>query len=437
MSDDCLRINVWTPGLDDARRPVMLWFHGGGFEAGTGSMPLYDGTNMARRGNVVVVTVNHRLNVFGHCYLGGLLGEQFQQSGNAGYLDLIAAMRWVRENIAGFGGNPDSVMIYGQSGGGRKVSLCYAGSDAAGLFHRGVVQSGSHLKIQTQEQANELSEQLLKVLDIPAKEARRLQTIDVETLTRAQLEVIASAGRRFSPVLDGMTFTTQPWLPEAPSLSSHIPMMLGTTRTELTNQMGGIPGIFDMDEAQAKARLQRFLSAEHIDEGWAIFQGSRPSASPSEVFFTMASARGYYLDQMIMAEQRVRAGGSGNTFVYRLMWRQPVEGGRRVSQHSLDLPFMFDNVATVPDITGPETAETRAMTNCMANSWIAFARTGDPNNADIPSWAPYDLEHRNTLLFDVPPVAVDDPYKAEREFITRFPSQQDGGLALHRRTPAT
>ena len=154
MSDDCLRINVWTPGLDDAKRPVMLWFHGGGFEAGSGSSRLYDGTRLARRGDVVVVTINHRLNVFGHCYLGGVLGDEFAQSGNVGYLDLIASMRWVKENIAKFGGDPNNVMIYGQSGGGRKVSLCYAGKDAQGLFHKGVVQSGSHLKVQTTERAN-------------------------------------------------------------------------------------------------------------------------------------------------------------------------------------------------------------------------------------------------------------------------------------------
>ncbi len=194
MSDDCLRINVWTPGLDGARRPVLLWFHGGGFEAGSGSSALYDGTRMARRGDVVVATINHRLNVFGHCYLGGLLGDEFQQSGNVGYLDLIAAMKWVRENVGGFGGDPNNVMIYGQSGGGRKVSLCYAGKDAQGLFHKGVVQSGAHLKVQTPERANGLTEALLKELGIAKVDARNLQTIDVETLSAAQRKVIGAAG---------------------------------------------------------------------------------------------------------------------------------------------------------------------------------------------------------------------------------------------------
>lgn len=432
MSDDCLRVNVFTPGLGQNRRPVMLWFHGGGFEAGVGSQPLYDGARLARRGDVVVVTINHRLNVFGHCYLGALLGEDFQQSGNVGYLDLIAAMKWVRENIAAFGGDPGNVTIFGQSGGGRKVSLCYAGKEAQGLFHKGVVQSGSHLRIQTPEQASRLAESLLSELGLAKADARRLQSLDVETLSAAQRKVIGAAGARFSPMLDGRSFMAHPFLPAAPAISNHLPMMLGTNRTELTNQMGNEPGIFDMTEGQAKERLKAFINEGDISEAWQVFQASRPQANPSEVFFTIASARGYCRDQTIMAEQRVKAGGAGKTYVYRLMWRQPVEGGRRVSQHSLDLPFVFDNVEAGANMTGPETASTRAMVENMAGSWLAFARTGDPNNSAIPKWAPYDLARRNTMMFDTPSAAIDDPHKAEREFMARYPSQQEGGLALHR-----
>ena len=432
MSDDCLRINVFTPGLDGGRRPVMLWFHGGGFEAGVGSQPLYDGTRLARRGDVVVATINHRLNVFGHCYLGGVLGNDFRQSGNVGYLDLIAAMKWVRENIAEFGGDPNNVMIYGQSGGGRKVSLCYAGKDAQGLFHKGAVESGSHLRVQTPEQATALTEALLKELGIAKSDARKLQTIPVNALEDAQRKVIAAAVSRFSPMLDGVSFTAHPFLPNAPQISSHLPMILGTNRTELTNQLGSTPGIFDMNETQAKDRLKGYLDEKDIDEAWRIFQASRPQANPSEVFFTIASARGYCRDQTIMAEQRVKAGGRGKTYVYRLMWRQPVEGGRRVSQHSLDLPFVFDNVAAGANMTGPDTEQTRAMVDNMANAWIAFARTGNPNNPSIPEWKPYDLAQRPTMMFDVPSHLDNDPHKAEREFMARYPSQQDGGVALHR-----
>lgn len=432
MSEDCLRVNVWTPATDGARRPVLLWFHGGGFEAGASSIPLYDGARIARRGDVVVATINHRLNVFGHCYLADVLGEDFARSGNAGYLDLIAALNWVRENIGAFGGDPDNVMIYGQSGGGRKVSLCFAGREARGLFHKGVVQSGSHLRVQQIELANDLSGRLLNELGIARSEAIRLQDVPVAALSAAQQKVIAGAGARFSPVLDGHSLAAHPFLPDAPAISSHIPMMLGTTRTELTSQLGGRPGIFNMDRAAAQAALAAFLPQEDIAEAFEVFQASRPGASPSEVFFTIASARGYVRDQTIMAERRVMASGPAPTYVYRLMWRSPVEGGRRVSQHSLDLPFIFDTVDTVPHITGPETEETRAMVDQMANTWLAFARTGNPNHGGIPDWAPYDLERRPTMMFDLPPALEFDPHAAERVFMARYESQQVGDTALHR-----
>ncbi|HMP62636.1 MAG TPA: carboxylesterase family protein, partial [Phenylobacterium sp.] len=175
MSEDCLRVNVWTPAADAGRRPVMLWFHGGGFEAGSASQKVYDGTRLALRGDVVVVSINHRLNVYGHCFLGDRLGEAHKAAGNAGYLDLIAAMRWVQENIGAFGGDPGNVTLFGQSGGGRKVSLCYAGADAAGLFARGVVQSGSHLRVQTPEQAARLTDALLAQLEIASADIARLK----------------------------------------------------------------------------------------------------------------------------------------------------------------------------------------------------------------------------------------------------------------------
>ncbi len=432
MTDDCLRINVWTPACDNAKRPVMLWFHGGGFEAGVGSVPVYDGTNVALRGDVVVCTINHRLNVFGHCYLGDVLGEDFAESSNVGYLDLVRAMNWVRENISQFGGDAGNVMIYGQSGGGRKVSLCFAGEDAEGLFHKGVVQSGSHLRLQSLERSNDMAYALLRQLDIPVSEAHRLQTVPVDDLTRAQIAVRRELGGRFSPTLDGNAFRSHPFYPDAPRISSHVPMMLGTTRTELTNQMGGLPGIFEMDEAQAKERLRTFIDPEDVDEAFSIFQASRPEANPSEVFFTIVSARGYRRDQTLMSEMRA-LGATAPTYVYRLMWRQPVEGGRRVSQHSLCLPFVFDNADKMEYMVGPETDSTRAMEDIMAGSWISFARNGNPNNPAIPEWRPYDLENRYTMMLDDPPHLEADPHRAEREFMERYPTQQLGTGAMHRR----
>jgi para-nitrobenzyl esterase len=421
MSEDCLRINIWTPALDGRKRPVLLWFHGGGFEAGSGSSPLYDGANMAKRGDVVLCTINHRLNVFGFCNLSSL-GGAFEHSGNVGYLDLVAAMRWVKANIAGFGGDPENVMIYGQSGGGRKVSLCFAGKDAADLFAKGVVQSGSHLLLQTQAQSQALTDRLLRRLEIAPGDARRLQQVPQTLLIQAQREVIAAAGYRFEPVLDGVSFEAHPFVPNAPKRTAQVPMMLGTTKTELSNQLGRDPAIYAIDEAGLKQRLARHLPAGDIDEAVSVFRASHPKATPTELFFHIASWRTYIRNATLMAERRSELNGPNNpTWMYQVTWRSPAEGGRRISQHTLDLPFMFDNVARAENLTGPPSDATRVMTQNMAESWLAFAHHGDPNHKGLPHWPTYDRATREVMLFDVPPRVVADPYASERLFMDRFP----------------
>jgi len=422
MSEDCLRINIWTPAADRRRRPVLLWFHGGGFEAGSGSSPLYDGARLVKRGDVVLCTINHRLNVLGFCDLSGPLGADFAQSGNCGYLDLVAALRWVRENIEAFGGDPGNVMIFGQSGGGRKVSLCFAGRDAAGLFHRGVVQSGSHLMVQTREQSGRLTEALLKALGIAPQDARALQTVPLDKLQAAQRAVIAAAGYRFEPVMDGVTFSQHPFLPEAPALTARVPMMLGTTETELSNQLGRDPSVYELDDAGLRRRLRLYLPDDDVAEAVETFRQSAPNASPPELFFKITSWRSYIRNATLMAEARSRLNGPDNpTWMYQLTWRSPAEGGRRYSQHTLDVPFVFDNVARAPHLTGPETPATRAMADSMAEAWLAFARHGDPNHGGLPRWTPYDLETRNVMLFDAPPRLAADPFAVERRFMERYP----------------
>lgn len=427
MGEDCLRLNVWTPAPDAAARPVMVWLHGGGFEAGTGSALLYDGARLARRGDVVVVTVNHRLNVFGHCHLADLAGEEFAGSGNAGFLDVVAALEWVRDNIAGFGGDPGNVTIYGQSGGGRKVSIAMAAPSARGLFHRGIVQSGSHLRLLDRERATKLAAALLDHLDIPHDQARRLQDVPTDALIEANARVRG----RFSPTDDGTVFDGHPWDPEAPAQTADIPMLIGTCRTELSNQVGSAdPSTFDLTEADLPDRVGRYLPAEDVPELAAMVRRSSPEASASEVFFTLATARGYWLDSVLQTERKAQQ-AAAPVYSYRLLWRTPVEGGRRISPHSLDLPFVFDNVAVAADMVGPPTDETAAMAEAMSESWLAFARTGDPNNAHVPDWAPYDLDRRTVMHFDVPPQAVDDPHHDERLAMTRYPTQQLGRI-LHR-----
>ncbi|MCR5879936.1 carboxylesterase/lipase family protein [Phenylobacterium sp. J367] len=428
ISEDCLRINVWTPAVGGSgKRPVLLWFHGGGFEAGTGSSGLYDGANMAARGDVVVATINHRLNVFGFCDLSSALGADFAQSGNVGYLDLVLAMRWVRDNIAAFGGDPGNVMIYGQSGGGRKVSVCFAGTEANGLFHKGVVQSGSHLRVHTRDQAAALTNALLKTLEIAPGDARKLQQVAPDQLGAAQRKVIAAAGYRFEPVIDGISFKADPWLPNAPRQSADVPLMLGTTQTELSNQLGRDETLFTMDEAGLKTRLATLIPPDAVDEAVQVFKASTPSGSNAEIFFKVASWRAYITNATTMAERRhAQRGKDSRTWVYQVTWRSPVQGGRRYSEHTIDLPFMFDNVARAPHLTGPPSEETKVMTEAMANAWIAFARTGDPNHPGLPKWPTYDPATRPVMQFDAPPKVANDPFREERMFMARFPAVRGG-----------
>lgn len=431
MGEDCLRLNVWTPATGAGTRPVFVWLHGGGFEAGSGSSMLYDGTNLARRGDAVVVTINHRLGVFGHCHLEDILGEEFVGSANAGYLDLVAALQWVRTNIGQFGGDAANLTIAGQSGGGRKVSLLTASPLAEGLFQRGIVQSGSHLRLMPREKANDLAERLLGALGIGRGDARKLQELPWQDIRRANRDVMGATRSRFSPTLDGPIFAAHPWDPEAPATAAGVPMMIGTCRTELSNQLGSADETnFTLDDAGVAERLKAFVPAEDIAELMALFKRENPEATPPETFFQITTARGYWRDSILQTEAKVRQGGAP-VYSYRVTWRTPVEGGRRISPHSLDLPFMFDNVTKSPQMVGEPTDATAAMAEAMSESWLAFARSGDPNNAAIPRWEPYDLETRAVMLFDTPPAAEHDPHRAERLAMEKYPTQQLGRV-LHR-----
>jgi para-nitrobenzyl esterase len=426
IGEDCLVLNVWTPAPDGARRPVLVWLHGGGFEAGSGSNMLYDGTNLARRGDVVAVTINHRLNVFGHCHLEGAMGDEFAGAANTGFLDIVAALEWVRDNIAAFGGDAGNVTIYGQSGGGRKVSIAMAASAAKGLFHRAIVQSGSHLRLLARDQANDLADRLLARLEIRKGDVKALQALAWEDIRRANRDVQREVGRPFAPTIDGAVFDAHPWDPAAPAISADIPMMIGTCRTELSNQLGTADETnFSLTEAQMLGRLGRFVPQGDVAALVETFRQTSPGASPSEIFFKITTARGYWLDSLIQTRRKAEQ-GRAPVWSYRVMWRTPVEGGRRITPHSLDLPFVHDNVSKAALMVGPPTPETAAMAEAMSETWLAFARTGDPNNPAIPDWAAYDLEKRPVMLFDTLSEVRPDPHRAERLAMEAYPTQQMG-----------
>lgn len=416
-SEDCLVLNVWTRGLrDGGRRPVMFWIHGGGFSAGSGSSPGYDGTNLARRGDVVVVTINHRLNVFGFTCLAGMGGTEFANTGNVGMLDIVQALRWVRDNIESFGGDPHRVMIFGESGGGRKVGTLLAMPEAKGLFHAAVNQSGPTIKVVSQEDAARAAEALLAELQIPPTAVRKLQEVPVDKMIGAFYAIsrkhrLSHTTNGFAPVVDGSVLPQHPFHPQASALMADVPMIIGTNRTEMTLQLAGDMAAFNLDEAGLQARA-RGLLGDQAESVLTAYRKAEPTATPSELFFLMISDQRYCAPQMTIAERRA-ALGKAPVHCYYFSWETPVQGGRLKSPHALEIAFVFDNTERSSRFTGggPRAA---ALADKMADAWIAFARTGDPNTSKLPTWAPYTAAQRATLVLNDSSALVNDPFGPRR-----------------------
>jgi para-nitrobenzyl esterase len=423
MSEDCLVLNIWTPALrDHHKRPVMVWFHGGGFSTGSGGNPVYDGTNLARKGDVVVVTVNHRLNIFGHLYLARIGGTEYAESGNLGVLDLIAALRWIHINIDEFGGDPANVTIFGQSGGAAKVSTLMAMPPTRGLFHRAIVQSGSQLDGLTADEANVNALAFLKAADIPATDLPRLQKLTVAQLMAALQKTMHAPGAppNFSPVVDGKFLERAPWTPDGPASSANVPMMIGSTRTETTALIGGTdPSVFTLDDAGLRSRLATWVPANQVDRVIAGYRKLEPEASPSDLFFAITSARRVRQQAWVQAERKA-AQNAAPVWLYELDWQTPVDGGKWRSPHSLDLAFVFDNVAKSEAMVG-RGDEPRALAEQMSAAWLSFARTGNPNNKSLPQWTAFRVPERTTMVFDVKSRAVNDFRGDERQMLAALP----------------
>jgi para-nitrobenzyl esterase len=416
-SEDCLVLNVWTRGLkDNGKRPVMFWIHGGGFQSGSGSSPGYDGTNLCKRGDVVVVTINHRLNIMGFAYLGDIGGAEFANTGNVGMLDIVQALKWVRENIENFGGDPSRVMIFGESGGGRKVGTLLGMPDAKGLFHRAVIESGPQIKSMTRADATFAAQAVLDELQIAKSDFRKLQQVPLDKLMPAFFA--ASSKHRFNhslsgfaPVVDGKVLPQHIFHPTASPIMPEIPVIIGTNRTELTLQMVGDTAAFDLDEAG----LQTRINAAFGDKATALIETYRkgvPSASPSELFFLMMSDRAYCVPLMTIAERR-SALGKAPTYFYYFSWETPVNGGKMHSPHALEIAFVFDNTEKSARFTGGG-SRPAALADKMSDAWISFARTGNPNTPKLPTWTPYDAASRATMVFNDKSEVVSDPTKERR-----------------------
>jgi para-nitrobenzyl esterase len=421
-SEDCLVLNVWTPGLDSAKRPVLVWLHGGGFSAGSGASSWYDGVNMARRQDVVVVTLNHRLNVFGYLYLGDLGGPDFADSANAGLLDIVLALQWVRDNIAGFGGDPSRVLIFGESGGGRKVSDLMATVPAQGLFHRAVVQSGSQLRTDTPDVAMERTEKLLAGLGLGKGDVGKLQEVSADALLKQVANATAGTGQ-FRPVINTPSLPNHPFDPAAPAMSARVPMIIGTNRTEQSVFLGGDAAIVNLDDAGLQQRLGSWLPAGEIADVLALYRRLHPNSRNDELLYMITTDRGYFLDSTIQAERKANQ-GAAPVWYYGFYRKTPVEGGRYHTPHAAEIPFVFDNLDKAVSIGGQPTPAAQALADQMSAAWAAFARSGDPNHSGMRAWPKYDATARPAMIFDEPPRIENDPRAEQRRRMLAIGSQQ-------------
>jgi para-nitrobenzyl esterase len=409
LSEDCLFLNVWTPALaDDGKRPVMVWFHGGGFSSGSGSSTAYDGVRLARRGDVVVVTVNHRLNVFGYLALGHY-GEGFEDSAVAGVLDMVQALEWVRDNIEDFGGDPDTVMIFGESGGGAKVSTLMATPAAEGLFHRAVVQSGAMIRFPEQEDAQAAADKVVANLGLTQDTIGEIKTLPVATIR----EALEDTGAATAPSIDGRTLTRHPFDPDAAPSGKDVPLMLGTNRTENSLFAGAAsPGTFDLTWEGLEAALADQYPDKDVAAIIAGYRKLQPESDPADIFFEATTDARWLAGHVLQAERKAEQGGAP-AYLYLFNWDTPVDGGKWRSPHALEIGFVFDNVANSESMSGVGEAQQR-VADIMADTWIAFARTGNPNNPQIPEWPPYNLESRPVMVLDETPEVVNDARGAQR-----------------------
>ncbi|MBO9556974.1 MAG: carboxylesterase/lipase family protein [Caulobacter sp.] len=436
QSEDCLFLNIWTPaktgkkgGLEDGvKRPVMFYIHGGAYNTGSGASPWYDGTKLAKRGDVVVVTVNHRLNAFGYLYLARLFDDpSVVDSGNVGQMDLVLALQWVRDNIAAFGGDPGNVMLFGQSGGGAKIATLMAMPTAKGLFHRAATMSGQQVTAAGPFNATKRAKGFIDKLGI--KDLAALRALPAETFLNGlkAIDPIAGGGGVYmGPVLDERTLTRHPFFPDAAPEGLSVPMLCGNTHDEVKGFVGYDKSLMNLTWEQVIEKLPAQFNARiDIDPATVVaaYRKIYPNYTPADVYFAAATAGRSWKAAIIQDEERAKAGAPA--WAYQLNWRAPKDGGFWGAPHTLDMQLVFGNFDAPGVITGSG-PDAVAMHETLADAFVAFARTGDPNCAAIPKWEPYTLPRRQTLVFDNTTRMEDDPRGAERELFNKVPFTQFG-----------
>lgn len=387
---NCLVLNVWTPGLADGKkRPVFVWIHGGGFASGSGNdLPCYEGRALAEKGDIVVVNLNHRLNLLGYIDLRGL-GGKYSESVNLGMQDLVKALEWVRDNIAAFGGDPSCVTIAGQSGGGGKVNTLMAMPSAMGLFHRAIAQSGSWVLHNDDEAGKALGLQVVKELGLTPAQAGKMDTLPYEELMAAGNRAVRALhnGNGFCPTVDGKYVTNPSFDPDAPQISQHIPMIIGSNKNEFTYDNSPV-----LTAEEVRTRLAATMGEEKADGFMAAYDKTYPGHTPQEVVYTDLFLRKAAVK---MADNKSAIGS--DVYMYYFTWKP--SGNALGACHGMELPFMFNNIALQREMTGG-TPEAYRLSDLMSSAWIAFIRTGNPNVEGLPEWPKYTAENGNTMVFD-------------------------------------
>jgi len=415
QGEDCLVLNVFTPSVNDGRkRPVMVWLHGGGFVAGSSGFTVYEGQNLVSMRDVVLVHLNHRLNLFGFLYLGDLGGERFAD-GNAGMLDIVAALEWVRDNIASFGGDPNNVTVFGQSGGGSKVSTLFGMPAAKGLFHRAIAMSGTQVRSITREQGTATATRVLAALNIGKDRLDDLQAVPMRRL-RDLLNGGGGQGFNWGPVVDGRTLPAHPFDPAASPYGADVPLLVGSTETEVTWNESQI---YDpLSDAELRDDVSKALrcDAAGADRVIAAYRKGRPKASNLDLYLIIATDASNFRTGTDTQADRKAAQGRAPVYKYYFQWYSPVRGGVLRAMHTMDIPFVFENyeLATVEVGEGPEL---KPLGDRMAGAWVAFATTGNPNHPLLPKWPAYDTTTRATMVINNDWSVVNDPYGEEKKVV--------------------
>ena len=428
VSEDCLRLNVFTPAINDGKkRPVMVWFHGGGFTNGNGiEQDGYNGENLARFGDIVFVSVNHRLGPMGFSNFAGVAGDQFAASGNVGMLDLVASLEWVRDNISYFGGDPGNVTIMGQSGGGAKVTTVTAMPSAKGLIHKAVVLSGAGIKTGDKEYSEKLGAYILKEAGLNPKDISKLQEMPWQEYyalaNRASAKMLAEIGpvgggmrMGFSPCADGVFIPQHPYYPEAAPSASDVPMIICSTMNEMApSRADASLENITLDEVKVRVKERAGFGAGFGDKAGEVvdaYAKAFPDLRPVEIWTLVTANR-----SGVVALADAKSKQPAPVYVAWFCWQPPLFDNRMRAFHCVDICFWYYNTDLMLTHTGGG-ARPRKLSEKMALTMLKFMKTGNPNGGGLPEWLKYTTEKGEVMVLDDVSELKNDPDREARKTI--------------------